>query len=294
MTPIPSNILAYIRRDMRNVPGWLRKGAAELIAEISCAQTEAGIKGDIYEIGVYHGKLTILLALLRSDNERIRVCDVFSDQKQNVDNSGGSETTSCSQFIANVARYLKEDIPNHRFLIDAASSLTLSLDKVEKNNRLFSIDGSHRDDIVEKDFRLAISGLSARGCIIHDDYFNCFWPGVSVAVSKVLLEQKETVAPFLIGFNKYFVCRVSELDWYHKVTESLKVRAKRNGWSVEKSEIFGRSVAIICDKSDVSYYNFHAEYSLHQKLERVVAVFMGRLGVVAGRARRFLAGLVHG
>ena len=64
----------------RHVEGWLEIGAISGLMLISETQRAKGIAGSLAEIGVHHGRLFIVLSLLRTEEERALAIDVFEDQ----------------------------------------------------------------------------------------------------------------------------------------------------------------------------------------------------------------------
>jgi hypothetical protein len=253
-------VSSYINHKMKHLSGWLRKDAARLIAELGAFQNESGIEGNLFEIGAYHGKLTILLALLRKNNEKLGVCDILDDRGYNYLHSTEGYGKTQKPFENNISRYLGEAIPNERFVLYNKSSESLAIEEFPGAIRLFSIDGCHLDKVVEKDFRLALSALSEKGCIIHDDFFNSTFPGASMGIAKVLVEEKDSIAPFMIGFNKLFVCRAAHLRLYRSLVEQLKPKAAYIKWKFFDTVILNRPVTVFQNSIDFNYYTLYYDY----------------------------------
>ena len=95
-------LTAYVRRGNRNVIGWLTAGAVKMICRIGHAQIEAGVQGHIAEIGVHHGRLFILLALLARPQERSIAIDLFGQQHLNPERSGHGDLPA---LMKNCSRY---------------------------------------------------------------------------------------------------------------------------------------------------------------------------------------------
>jgi hypothetical protein len=81
------NVSTYLNAT-QHVEGWLFPIDAHLFAMVDAMQKRMNICGNLFEIGVHHGKTTILLAHLASSHELVGVCDVFDRQELNVDGSG--------------------------------------------------------------------------------------------------------------------------------------------------------------------------------------------------------------
>ena len=59
---------AYVER-MGEVPGFFGRLDADLFARLSEAQADAGVVGDLLEIGCWYGRSAILLEHLRGERE---------------------------------------------------------------------------------------------------------------------------------------------------------------------------------------------------------------------------------
>ena len=77
----PSDALA-IAKQTKRLHGWLSPEGTMLFAWIDDIQKQAGITGDLFEIGVHHAKSAALLGrMARPDREVFGVCDIFEDQR---------------------------------------------------------------------------------------------------------------------------------------------------------------------------------------------------------------------
>jgi len=81
------------------VDGWFFPVDAYAFGMIDEIQKRESISGNLFEIGVHHGKTAIFLARAAAPGEIVGVCDVFEDQQLNVDHSGSG---SRDQFLANM------------------------------------------------------------------------------------------------------------------------------------------------------------------------------------------------
>ena len=78
----------YLSDGLGQVEGWLDPRSAKVIAALGEYQTAQGIRGAVGEIGVHHGKLLVLLDLIKAKGEISFAVDLFDDQQLNVDQSG--------------------------------------------------------------------------------------------------------------------------------------------------------------------------------------------------------------
>src|SRR6266568_2474608 len=95
----PGDVRRIMRRT-RRIEGWFSRDAAALIALLDEAQLTAGVRGNIFEIGVHHGRSVAFLCALARDEERLGVCDLFGEQTLNVSASGSGNR---AVFEANIA-----------------------------------------------------------------------------------------------------------------------------------------------------------------------------------------------
>lgn len=203
----------YVRRGSDAVLGWLERADARLVQAVADAQTVAGIRGSVGEIGVHHGKLFILLYLTLHSGERAFCIDVFEAQELNPDGSGhGDEAALHRNLLAHAGStrditVLRTDSVRVRppELLDAAGRV-----------RLFSVDGGHAADIVCSDMALAFESLDADGVILLDDYFEHEWPGVSDGTHRFFSERRPDLAPFAIGVNKVYFSRPAAAALYRR------------------------------------------------------------------------------
>src|SRR5687768_13855520 len=81
------------------VEGWFFPVDAQLFGAIDEMQKRRGISGDLFEIGVHHGKTALLLLRMAAEDEFVRVCDVFGRQDLNVDGSGEGSRALFEEYV---------------------------------------------------------------------------------------------------------------------------------------------------------------------------------------------------
>jgi hypothetical protein len=207
----------YLKTGHKLVEGWLLPGAVKMVAAIGQVQIEQNITGNIAEIGVYHGKLFVLLYLLSRDTERVVAVDWFS---ANVDNSDLSQ----SQLLSNLKRHA-DDL---RLVIHEGDSTEIGADDLvrlaSRPFRLFSVDGGHTSKITAHDLATAEGALCDGGVMVLDDCFNEMWPGVSMGVHHYFRHPRG-ITPFAIGANKTFFCRPQYAPCYMQSLRDLPVKS---------------------------------------------------------------------
>ena len=179
----------YARSGHKSVSGWLRPEAAVLITWLAERQR---VGGNVAEIGVHHGKLFLLLHLLRAPGERSVAIDLFERQDLNVDSSGWGDRTHFERNLDAVAGGRSDVVvlPVDSRTVNGADLLDLAGGAF----RLFSIDGGHTAELTEHDLGTAAGALTHGGLLILDDYFNEQWPGVSEGTTRFPISQHRSCA----------------------------------------------------------------------------------------------------
>ena len=198
--------------------GWFLWQAAELLNYLNDSQIKENIHGDIFEIGAYKGKLTLLLAtFLRKEIELLLVNDIFDNQALNISRSGID--ANLNDFTKNM-KLLFEDPDFLRLFIKKSSDLTT--EETTTNIRMFSIDGGHSEQETYDDMILASKAIIDKGVIIVDDFYNTDWPGVEKGVAKYFSVYND-LAPLIYFFNKFIFIKKSAHQYYHEVLEKYSL-----------------------------------------------------------------------
>lgn len=223
--------------DTSPVEGWFFPVDAQLFAFIDHVQQERSITGNLYEIGVHHGKTALLLARFLHPGEHLGVCDVFGNQDLNLDRSGEG---SLGLFLRNVGTYTPLDPSD--VAIHAKRSDALTEEETTTGCRIFHIDGGHQPEDVKNDLRVAIRALHRDGVVIVDDVFSSSWPGVAEGFFEFLLQNCTTLFPLLIGGNKVFLCRPESVEMYEDAFGHLETIAAVLPFTFERKRWLGRNV----------------------------------------------------
>ena len=190
----PAEVRAVTRRT-RGIEGWFSGEAASLFGLLDEAQRNTGVEGDLFEIGVHHGRSAVLLSQLTRPGERLGVCDLFGAQEENVSASGSGDRAIFEANMAGLAPGFD------RLDVFATASDQLTPESVRGPYRLFHVDGGHLRDEALSDLRLAAAVLDPRGVIAIDDPFSVAWPGVTEGIIAFLAEHPDFEA-LILGFNK--------------------------------------------------------------------------------------------
>jgi hypothetical protein len=180
-----------------HIPGWFSPDACLIFMAYHQLLAEAGLSGDVLEIGVHHGLSAIGIAALRGEGRRFIAVDLFDDlQSQNVSSSGlGNQ----HEFLENMRRF-HDDLS---FLTTIVSpSARLRPDDLGSEFTFCHIDGGHSAEEAYSDLELS-AAISMPGALVAlDDYFNPAFPGVGEAAIRFNIDHPGTLRPIAIGFNK--------------------------------------------------------------------------------------------
>jgi hypothetical protein len=192
----------YASRGQNSVSGWLAVTAARTIVTLADVQEHLGIEGAACEIGVYHGRLFILLCTLLRTEERALGIDLF---EQATDSEYGSPTRA--HVFASLARH---GIAPERVCLMACDSMTLRASDVKSAVgavRLFSVDGGHTAENAAHDLDIAAGSVCEGGLVILDDFFNPQWPGVAEGTCRFMAKTPGALSPVAIAGSRFIFAR---------------------------------------------------------------------------------------
>ncbi len=209
----PTALRAYAAEGITTVSGWNGPAVVDLVTRLA---NEQDVGGNVAEIGIHHGQMFILLALLCGDGERAVGFDLFENQDENIDGSGLGDRDQLDQNLvaANVSldRVVLETQNSMR--LDPAEVLKLAGGRV----RFFSVDGGHTATITANDLWIADRTLTRGGIVMLDDAFNTMWPGVGEGMHNYLRHRSSTLVPFGNIDNKtFFTNSSSHAEHYRNV-----------------------------------------------------------------------------
>ncbi len=233
---------AYLAEGCDEVVGWLTPVDREITRLLGQHQSRLGIGGNIAEIGVFHGKLFILLLLMLHEGERALAIDPFTgttyrDQPPQTDEKKIRSTKWL--FQQNLKKHAGDD-ESVTLLMTGSDSLGIAeVKKTVGPVRLFSVDGNHDADYVRHDLELAAACLAQGGVVLADDVFNRCYPGVSNGLHQFLAQQPGLI-PFCIGQNKVFLCASADADMYRT---AIRESASLSLWG--RMTYFGVEVEVV-------------------------------------------------
>ena len=178
-------LIKSIFERIKDVPGWFNVDDCGHFFLVLSYQSAIGFKGDLLEIGSYHGRSTALMAKCLQSDERIVVCDAFeSDTDDKYVNKPSPEN-----LVSNIGR-INPGIEKDRIVIHQCLSNDLRLAS-EELFRFVHIDGGHSAEQAYFDLKLCSKHVVPGGIIVMDDYHNKQWPGVTEGTDRFLSESRD-------------------------------------------------------------------------------------------------------
>lgn len=169
---------------------------AMLMAFILNRMAVQGLRGDLLELGVYHGRSAILLAMALRPREKLHLVDPLTSRSR-------------KELEANITAVTERDDIVDQLLIDPRFSheVRRDLSALRGRYRFVHIDAGHGHTDVYRDLALADELLNREGVAVVDDFFASGRPDVTEAVYEYLFSNPGSFRIFLIGYNKGLLCR---------------------------------------------------------------------------------------
>ncbi|MFJ9519107.1 class I SAM-dependent methyltransferase [Kitasatospora sp. NPDC101801] len=165
-----------------DVPGWfwdLDRHAFEWFLD---RQEQAGVGGDLMELGAYLGRSAIVMGRHLQSGERFTVCDLFDSEAPDDENSAEMtmsyrKTLTREAFEVNYLAF-HDRLPE---LIQAPTSVLADGRIPAGSCRFVHVDASHLYEHVAGDIKVARAALAEDGVLVLDDYRSAHTPGVAAA-----------------------------------------------------------------------------------------------------------------
>lgn len=241
------SLLAHYLIASARVPGWFYPEDIQVFDRINQLQGQYRIKGNLLEIGSYHGKSAILLGYFPRRGERLVVCDLFHVPGQTVENRAEQRywysKLTRAVFERNYLRFHNK-LP---VILTCPSTKLLNVGQLSENTfRFIHVDGSHVYSIVRRDLRTSRGLLRDRGIVAIDDYRSVHTPGVAAAVWEEVA-RGDLIPLCLTPQKMYATWDIHNLHLSNK----LRIWAQKQGnFQVDRDRICGRTVVRIRSKTD--------------------------------------------
>jgi hypothetical protein len=197
---LDADVVHFVRHGLEAIEGWgVDPYLAGLFLALDRFQKANGVTGNLFELGVHHGRSAVLIALMAAPDEQSVFLDLFGRQAENIDFSGLGNREI---FEANLATWA----PGRRY--DAIEANSLELDfaatpMLSGGLRFAHIDGGHHRDAVLNDLFKTEAAMVEGGVVVMDDFAHTGFPEVSEACN-FYLERREAnrLTPVALGHNK--------------------------------------------------------------------------------------------
>jgi hypothetical protein len=187
------------------IQGWLFKADTLCLWYIDSLQKANDVRGDLCEIGVYHGKSLLLMANFRRSEEIIYGFDDFGDEKDRIARESlelYAYSTEQVQLIAGDTQKLGTE--------ELKATISSPI-------RFLHVDGGHTYSECMHDLMTFAPLLGKGAVIVVDDYYDREYPGVGSAVNAYCRSnQGRAFRPFLVGQNKLYLCQNSMVAQYQR------------------------------------------------------------------------------
>jgi hypothetical protein len=199
----------YIAHMHELVLGWFEDVDAAVFRAIDDVQRASGVGGDLLEIGAYLGKSSILLGYLLRPQERLVVCDLFTNEGLDPELDADAAfygALSRSAFEENYAKF--HDQPAS---VIERPSTELAHEGLGRSFRIAHIDGSHRFDVVRQDIATALDVVVHGGIVVVDDYRTIPHAlGVAAAVWEAVASGR--LVPVVASGQKLYGCSPDDTE----------------------------------------------------------------------------------
>jgi len=179
----PGPLLTGVVPRLATIPGWFNIDDLAHFTLVLETQTSSGLRGDLLEIGCYHGRSAAVLALHLQPGERLFLADAFDLPLSDPYGDTATPEKVWQNLAAAVPNLSREHV-----LIQRAYSSELTLPS-DLKLRFAHVDGGHDAPTVHTDLTLCAERLMPGGVMVVDDYAHPHYPGVAEAVREFLDRQ---------------------------------------------------------------------------------------------------------
>lgn len=226
-----SGAFGYYKQGYDKIPGWFWPEDYDLFDRLLGQQLDDDVRGDLLEIGTYHGKSAILMGYGLRDNEELLVCDLFGAEATTAEQTDHfEEGFGLKTFSDNYSRFHAQGP-----IVHARSSLELRGKLSGRMFRFIHIDGGHAEEVATYDIGTAAATFCEYGVIAIDDYRTHHTPGVGAAIwASAACEE---IYPFALSETKVYAAGTQDAHDYW-----LNVCRKWGLPGGEEHQIFGKTV----------------------------------------------------
>lgn len=190
----PEDFGNFVNHQSKEIEGWFFPADMLSFWMLAAIQEGLGIRGDICEMGVYHGKSLVLLSNMLAENETVHGYDIFPN------NTKEKTEEALSKFgrPERTRLYSGDTSMISRDLLD---------EQIGKGVRFLHIDAGHEYHEVYHQLITFSPYVSRGGIIVMDDYQDREFPGIEAAVLDFAeIDRPRRFVPFYASANKMFLC----------------------------------------------------------------------------------------
>jgi hypothetical protein len=176
------------------IEGMLSPFSMAAMDSLLAFQAERAVKGDMVELGVFHGKSAAILARRLSADEKLHLYDIADY----FDREALAKTGASMAFnIGSTEDLSRRDFRQHRGKV-----------------RFCHIDASHMFEPTLHEMALADYMLAEDGILCLDDYTNLNYSQILAATFKYLFTRRTDLTMFMVTDEKAYLCRRSQFPVY--------------------------------------------------------------------------------
>ncbi len=209
--PLPEAAERYLAKSFNAVKGASSKISAVVAAHLLAAQSAAGLRGHVAEIGVFEGRFFIALALCVAPGERAIATDVFTWPDEGI---ADRFLANCRAAVVNMDIVAVQKAATHNLTREGYRQF------VGGPLRFLHVDGAHGYDGVLHDLQLAKATLHHQGILCLDDVLHPRYPALTVAVADWLKANPEFALFAVVDREsfasacKFLICRRERFDFH--------------------------------------------------------------------------------
>ena len=182
------------------ISGWFGVHSYALWRSLLDFQKAGGVRGDLFEIGVWRGRSAAVLASYQEEGETLYLCDLKVDD------------------VAIRAAFASIGAADRKVVAISAPSSELpgrlDLRALHQSVRWLHIDGEHTGPAVYSELELAHRIVRPDGLVVIDDFFSPRYPANTTEVIRYLEKNPFHFRLLAVGFNKGYLCRPESLPRY--------------------------------------------------------------------------------
>ena len=180
MMGLPAKLETYLADGYGRVRGMSSGFSARVVGHLMAAQTAAGQRGGVAEIGTFEGRFFIAMGLCLAPGEKLFGADTFDWPDAEVETRLRANMAAHGVVGATIWR-------GNSAGLDAADILAA----LGGPARIIHVDGDHTDTALTHDLTLAAAVVAQHGLIILDDMLHPIYPLLVLVVQRFLQARPE-------------------------------------------------------------------------------------------------------